>query len=73
MKKITIEIFEDKDGKLKDLIDIESNDLCITYANTPTMHGLQCNFDGDTEEFLEVEKTLVGISNLVRKLNKIYK
>lgn len=73
MKKITIEIFEDNDGKLKDLIGIESDELCITYANIPTTHGLQCNFEGDTQEFLEVEKTLLEISNLVRKLNRIYK
>ncbi len=37
------------------------------------MHGLQCNFDGDAKEYLEVQNVLDEIADLVRKLNKIYK
>ncbi|APF25264.1 MULTISPECIES: hypothetical protein [Clostridium] len=73
MKRITIDIFERQDKELNGLINIDSKELCINYANTPTMHGLQCNFDGDAKEYLEVQNVLDEIADLVRKLNKIYK
>ena len=73
MKRITIDIFEGEGNELKDMIDVNSKELCLTYVNTPAMHGLQCNFDGDTKEYLEVQKVLEEMTNLARKLNEIYK
>lgn len=51
---------------------IESNDLCISYTNFINIHGLQCNFEADTNEYLELEKILVEISDLIRILIKNY-
>lgn len=73
MKRITIDIFDEEDGYLNGLVEINSNDLIITYAMALSCHGLQCNFDGDTKEYLEIEKTVKEIAELSKKLNKIYK
>lgn len=42
----------------KETIFIDSNDMCISYANFINIHGLQCNFEPDTNEYLELEKYL---------------
>lgn len=56
----------------KEKIFIDSNDMCISYVDYTNIHGLQCNFEPDTNEYLELEKTLVEISDLIRILIKKY-
>jgi len=73
MKRLTIDIFEQEDRELKGLVDINSDELCVTYANTDRMHGLQCNFEGDTKEYLEIQNILEEMTTLAKKLNIIYK
>lgn len=73
MKRITIDIYEKGDRELRDLIDINSIEMSLNYSETLYMQGLQCNFNGDTKEYKEIENTLEHITKLIRKLNKIYK
>ena len=72
MKRIIIDIFDDADGELKDLVKINSDELCTTYINNITSHGLQCEMKGDSKEFLEIQEILDNISQLTRKLNTLY-
>ncbi|AAK79881.1 hypothetical protein BJV85_002075 [Clostridium acetobutylicum] len=73
MKRLTIDIFEKGDKELIGMIDMNSEELGFNYCDTPTMQGLQCNFDGDTKEYNAVLEKVQQISDLVRELNKIYK
>ena len=73
MKRITVDIFGEEDGYLKDMLEISSDDLCITYADFNGGAGLQCNFDGNKKEFDAIEEKCYQINNLARELNKIYK
>lgn len=69
MKILKINIIEIEN---EEMIFIESNDLCISYTNLISIHGLQCNFEPGTNEYLELEKILVEISDLIRILIKNY-
>ena len=69
MRRITIDIEDIMGG----FVEIKSDDMCITYINSPTIHGLQCNFNGDTKEYNAVMKKAQKIAELVRELDKIYK
>ena len=73
MKRITIDIFGEEDNTLKGMINIDSEELCITYGNFNGYAGLQCNFDGDKKEFDIIEEKCYQINKLARELNEIYK
>jgi hypothetical protein len=73
MKRLTIDIFGEEDGHLVGLVDMNSKELGLNYGNTTAMHGLQCNFDGDTKEYNAVLEKVEQIVDLVRELDKIHK
>ena len=73
MRRIIIDIYDKEDKKLNGLVEINSEELCITHFQDSNFHGTQCNFDGDTENYIEIQNILNEMTNLSRKLNKIYK
>lgn len=66
-----IKIFRDKENL--DTLEIHSDDFIITYVEACKCYGLQCNFDGDTEEYNKVLKIIKQIADSVRELEKVYK
>lgn len=66
-----IKIYRDKDNL--DALEIHSDDFIITYAEVCKCYGLQCCFNGDTEEYNKVLKIVQQIADSVRELEKIYK
>ena len=50
MKEIIIELHDE--GILSGLTEINSKDLCITYASTPSFHGLQSNYEGNDDRYI---------------------
>lgn len=66
-----IKIYRDKDNL--DTLEIHSNDFIITYVEACKCYGLQCSFNGDTEEYNKVLKIVQQIANSVRELEKVYK
>lgn len=66
-----IKIFRDKDNL--DALEIHSNDFDIFYAEATECYGMQCNFNGGTEEYNKVLKIVQQIADSVRELEKVYK
>lgn len=66
-----IKIYRDKDNL--DTLEIHSDDFIITYVEACKCYGLQCCFNGDTEEYNKVLKIVQQIADSVRELEKIYK
>lgn len=69
IRQLTIKI----DDSLGGWVDIDSKELGILYSQTPTMHGLQCNFNEDTEEYKFVQEKVLKIADLVRELDEFMK
>lgn len=66
-----IKIYRDKDNL--DTLEINSDDFIITYVEACKCYGLQCSFNGDTEEYNKVLKLVQQIADSVRELEKAYK
>lgn len=66
-----IKIYRDKDNF--DKLEIHSDDFIITYVEACKYYGLQCSFNGDTEEYNKVLKLVQEIADSVRELEKVYK
>lgn len=65
-----IKIYRDKNNL--DSLEIYSNDFDIFYAEATECYGMQCNFNGGTEEYNKVLKELRKIADSVRELEKVY-
>ncbi|SCG82699.1 hypothetical protein DW1_1126 [Proteiniborus sp. DW1] len=68
MKRIVIDVYDEKDGKLNGLIDIRSNEYGFSYGNDITGHGLQCKHDSESNEYRKLMFRLDRITDLVRKI-----
>lgn len=69
MKKIKIELCDK--GIFSGMTEINSEELCITYVSTPSYHGLQSQYDGDDDRYIEQMKICSQITKLVNRLNEI--
>ena len=71
MKRIVIDIFGEEDGHLRGMTEINSDELCLIYADIGSLHGLQSSYDGDDERHIEQMKICSQIVNLAKKLEEI--
>ena len=69
MKRVEIELYDE--GMFKDMTEINSEELRITYVHTPIYHGLQSEYDGDDNRYVEQMKICSEITRLVNRLNEI--
>ncbi|APR02432.1 TPA: hypothetical protein ACXDAY_002135 [Clostridium botulinum] len=51
----------------------EEDDFNVLYGNGMDLHWLQCNYQGDTKEYKQIQQLLDDISNKVRELYNLYK
>ena len=70
MKRIVIDIYDDKDSKLNGLIEIESKELDFKYANGGNYHGISM-FDCSAYWKDAYESILVEINDKIRLLNEV--
>lgn len=71
MKRIVIEIYDKENGILNGMTEINSKDLGLIYSNTMEFHGLQSNYDGDDERYIEQMDICHKITKLVKELSDI--
>ena len=71
MKSIVIEIYDKENGILNGMTEINSKDLGLIYSNTMEFHGLQSNYDGDDERYIEQMDICHKITKLVKELSDI--
>lgn len=68
MKRIIIDVYDESNGLLKGLINIESKEYDFSYGNDITGHGLQCKYNGESNEYRKLMFRLDRIADLVRKI-----
>ena len=66
MKRIVIDIYDKENGILNGMTEINSKDLGLIYSNTMEFHGLQSNYDGDDERYIEQMDICHKITKLVK-------
>lgn len=71
MKRIAINIYDETNGHLNGMIEINSEELCLTYSDIIGFHGLQSNYDGDDERHIEQMEICSKIVELVKQLENI--
>lgn len=71
MKRIVIDIYDETNGHLNGMIEINSEELCLTYSDIIGFHGLQSNYDGDDERYIEQMEICSKIVELVKQLENI--
>ena len=71
MTRIVIEIYDKENGILNGMTEINSKDLGLIYSNTMEFHGLQSNYDGDDERYIEQMDICHKITKLVKELSDI--
>ena len=71
MKRIGIDIYDKENGILNGMTEINSKDLGLIYSNTMEFHGLQSNYDGDDERYIEQMDICHKITKLVKELSDI--
>lgn len=71
MKRIVIDMYDETNGHLNGMIEINSKDLGLIYSNTMEFHGLQSNYDGDDERYIEQMDICHKITKLVKELSDI--
>ena len=71
MKRIVIDIYDKENGILNGMTEINSEDLGLIYSNTMEFHGLQSNYDGDNERYIEQMDICHKITKLVKELSDI--
>lgn len=71
MKRIVIDIYDETNGHLNGMIEINSEELCLTYSDIIGFHGLQSNYDGDDERYIEQMGICSKIVELVKQLENI--
>jgi hypothetical protein len=71
MKRIAIDIYDETNGHLNGMIEINSEELCLTYSDIIGFHGLQSNYDGDDERYIEQMEICSKIVELVKQLENI--
>lgn len=71
MKRIVIDIYDKENGILNGMTEINSEDLGLIYSNTMEFHGLQSNYDGDDERYIEQMDICHKITKLVKELSDI--
>ena len=71
MKRIVIDIYDKENGILNGMTEINSKDLGLIYSNTMEFHGLQSNYDGDDERYIEQIDICHKITKLVKELSDI--
>ena len=71
MKRIVIYIYDKESGILNGMTEINSKDLGLIYSNTMEFHGLQSNYDGDDERYIEQMDICHKITKLVKELSDI--
>lgn len=71
MKRIVIDIYDKENGILNGMTEINSKDLGLIYSNTMEFHGLQSNYDGDDERYIEQMDICHKITKLVKELSDI--
>ena len=71
MKRIVIDIYDKENGILNGMTEINSEDLGLIYSNTMVFHGLQSNYDGDDERYIEQMDICHKITKLVKELSDI--
>lgn len=70
MKKMEITLFEEQDGHLNGLLEVNSDTFNISYGNAMGGHGMQCAFTGDSKDYDKLLGLLDKVSDLVREINK---
>ena len=71
MKRIVIDIYDKENGILNGMTEINSKDLGLIYSNTMEFHGLQSNYEGDDERYIEQMDICHKITKLVKELSDI--
>ncbi|HCL4455057.1 TPA: hypothetical protein N2D10_003083 [Clostridium botulinum] len=67
---LQIKIFYDTNSNLIHIYS-EEDDFNVLYGNGMDLHWLQCNYQGDTKEYEQIQQLLDDISDKVRKLYNI--
>lgn len=70
MKKIVIDIYDESDGTLNGLIEINSEEYGFMYVNNDGGSGLQCAYDGGTDEYRRLRVQISEIANAVRNIEE---
>lgn len=76
MKLVSVFIYDESDGELSGLVQVESNDLQVAHANTGntiigSLHGTQCNFAGGTQAHEGIHVVCAQIVDCVKEIIKI--
>ena len=73
MKRITIDIYENEneDGVLRGFTEIKCKELHLMYSCTTTFQGMQSNYDGDDERYMDQVKLCSKIAALANSLIQI--
>ena len=68
MKRIIIDIY-DKSDSLGEFIRITSDEYNFDYASHGSGHGLQCGYEGGTDEHKELGFRLARLADLAGKVD----
>lgn len=76
MKLINIKLFDIDDGHLKDMITIDSEELCISYADVnykldDGLSGLQSDHEAGSEIYLRQLELMEIMRKTARELDEI--
>lgn len=72
MQRITIDVFDENDGHLNGLIEINGKDF--TFADIGTRYGgLQSKHDGDNTNHKLMQKHLFAVAGLIEEIIKLNK
>ena len=58
-------------GHLNGMIEINSEELCLTYSDIIGFHGLQSRYEGDDERHIKQMDICHKITKLVKELSDI--
>lgn len=71
MKRIVIDMYDETNGLLNGMIEINSEELCLTYSDIIGFHGLQSRHEGDDERHIKQMDICHKITKLVKELSDI--
>ena len=70
--RITINIFDEDDGALNGLSELESKNLCIQYSSIEGYgHALQSNYEEPDKKYYKQLELCKQIIKLSRELNEV--
>ena len=68
MKRIIIDIYDKTNGHLDGLIEIKSEEYGFIHSSDKTGRGMQCKYEGGTNEYAKLCFRLDRLADLIRKI-----